>query len=686
MNQIQFMSSCFNVRSCYISGPIPSSIGELTKLKQIRLSYNYFSGQIPSSLLNLTQLTYLSLSYNNFSPGSLSWLVKQQTKLIVLGLSQTNLYGEIPSSVGNLTQLTGLDLGLNKLQGQIPQSIFNLTNLGQLFLDSNDLNGTLKFDSFQNLKNLVQLQLSHNHLSVLTNNVTINATLPKFTNLALAYCNLLEFPDFLREQDELEILQISGNKIHGQIPEWVWQMSKESLNSLGLSENFLTGFDQPIFPMTNLRVLDLESNKLQGSIPIPPPSIMYYSVSNNSLTGEFSPLLCNNLSSLALLDLSNNNLSGMLPQCLANMSESLAVLDLHNNNFVGSIPRLCIKGCHLKMIDFSQNQFQRQLPRSLANCDMVESLNTGNNQLNDTFPFWLGKLPELRILILRRNQFHGTIQKQSGNFEFPKLQIIDLSFNRFIGNLPSHQFQNWIAMQLVDAAYLSYLQADSVLGTLNDWGYNFPYSLTLKSKGKETDYEKIQDFLVAIDFSSNSFQGCIPENIGNLKALRLLNLANNALSCHIPPSLGNLSNLESLDLSHNNLSGEIPTELLQLTFLEFFTVSHNNLRGQIPQGKQFATFENNSFGSNPGLCGKPLSKACKSSQAPPSLSLVEDKEGQEPLLQFDWKIILIGYGGGLLNGLAIGYMYTPLWFKKYLGRVQQKQRESRKKKKKKPRN
>ncbi|XVF81456.1 hypothetical protein PTKIN_Ptkin15bG0156600 [Pterospermum kingtungense] len=402
-------------------------------------------------------------------------------------------------------------------------------------------------------------------------NISINGTIPKFQDLGLAYCNLLEFPYFLHEQDEWNSLELSGNKIHGQIPKWVWEMSKESLQLLTLSGNFLTGFDQPVSPMTNLGVLDLGNNNLQGSIPIPPPSIIYYNVSSNSLTGKFTPLLCNP-SYLAYLDLSSNNLSGVLPQCLVNLCVTLEILDLHNNNFVGSVPQLCKKGSQLRMIDFSQNLFQ---PRSLVNCGKVETVNMGNNQLNDTFPFWLGKLQMLSILMLQGNQFHGAIDERRGNLEFPKLHIIDVSFNRFSGDLPFHQFQNWIAMKVVNASNLSFLQAN--VEFKNAAHSPFTYSVTITSKATKRDYEKIQDFLVVIDFSSNSFEGCTPHNIGNLKALGQLNLSNNALSCHIPPSFGNLSNLESLDLSRNNLSGEMPTELVQLTFLGFFNVSHNNL-------------------------------------------------------------------------------------------------------------
>ncbi|XWS75884.1 hypothetical protein CRYUN_Cryun01aG0129800 [Craigia yunnanensis] len=79
-----------------------------------------------------------------------------------------------------------------------------------------------------------------------------------------------------------------------------------------MSRNFFTGFDQPIFPLTNLHILRLDSDELQGSIPIPTHSIFIYCVSNNFLTEEFSPLLCN-LSSLAFVDLSNYYFNGSLP-------------------------------------------------------------------------------------------------------------------------------------------------------------------------------------------------------------------------------------------------------------------------------------------------------------------------------------------------------------------------------------
>ena len=109
-----------------------------------------------------------------------------------------------------------------------------------------------------------------------------------------------------------------------------------------------------------------------------------------------------------------------------------------------------------------------------------------------------------------------------------------------------------------------------------------------------------------------------------------------------------------------------------MTFLEFFNVSENNLTGPIPQGKQFSTFSNTSFDGNPGLCGTPLSKACRSSkESPPTPSSLEQGSTSE----FDWKFVLMGYGSGLVIGVSIGYYlmsWKHEWFVGTFGKRQRK--------------
>ncbi|KAB2610697.1 receptor-like protein 12 [Pyrus ussuriensis x Pyrus communis] len=167
------------------------------------------------------------------------------------------------------------------------------------------------------------------------------------------------------------------------------------------------------------------SNRVQGSLPVLPQSIIDFEAGNNDFTGGISPLFCN-LNYLRVLDLSNN-LRGIFPQCLGN-SSALEILRLHNNCFQGNIPQICANKNSLKMVDLSYNQLQGKLPSSMANCIKLEFLNLGNNHINDIFPSWLGSLPVLRALLLRSNRFHGEIGKPPTNHEFPNLCIIDLSY------------------------------------------------------------------------------------------------------------------------------------------------------------------------------------------------------------------------------------------------------------------
>jgi Leucine-rich repeat (LRR) protein len=656
------------------SGLMPSSLGNLTKLNSLDLSDNSFSGKIPPSFVNLLQLTYLSLAYNNFTPGTLHWL-GNLTKLNYVGLARTNSYGDIPSSLRNLTQLTVLKLGKNKLTGLIPESFFRLPNLVTLDLQHNFFSGTVKIGLLKS-RSLVSFQLSGNNLSLLDYHNDSIALL-KFKTLGLGGCNLSgEFPSFLRSQKHLEFLELGGNKIEGHIPKWFMNLGTETLWYLNLEDNLLTGFEQPVgvLPWNNLKVLILVQNKLQGALPIPSPSILSYAASYNRLTGEIAPAICN-LTSLFILDLSHNNFNSKLPQCLGNISNAASVVDLQSNSFSGDIPEAFSSDCALRAIDFSQNQLEGKIPKSLSNCTKLEILNIEQNKINDVFPSWLGILPKLRVLILRSNGIHGVIGKPKTNFEFQRLQIVDLSNNSFWGKLPLEYFRNWSAMKTIYKEHPLYMQ---VVSTFQLPGYkivySFHYSMTMTNKGVMRLYEKIQDSLTAIDLSRNRFEGGIPDALGDLKELHLLNLSNNFLSGGIPPSLSSLKELEALDLSQNKLSGEIPVQLAQLTFLAVFNVSHNFLSGPIPRGNQFGAFDNTSFDANPGLCGKPLSKECGNGED--SLPAAKEDEGSGYPLEFGWKVVVIGYASGLVIGVILGCAMNTrkyeLLLKNYFARWQYK--------------
>ncbi|XP_049365478.1 receptor-like protein 9DC3 [Solanum verrucosum] len=132
--------------------------------------------------------------------------------------------------------------------------------------------------------------------------------------------------------------------------------------------------------------------------------------------------------------------------------------------------------------------------------------------------------------------------------------------------------------------------------------------------------------MTSVDLSSNRFEGDIPNSIGSLSSLVLLNLSHNSFRGHIPAEIAKLHALEALDFSWNRLIGEIPGLLSSLTFFEVLNLSYNHLAWRIPIGKQFNTFPNDSCCENPDLCGFPLSKECGNNNVSDESRLEQDDD------------------------------------------------------------
>ncbi|KAJ9160184.1 hypothetical protein P3X46_025608 [Hevea brasiliensis] len=610
------------------NGEIPSSFENLKQLDSLHLHNNNLSGQIPSSLGSLKRLFSLDLSYNNFN-GGIPSSFENLKQLGDMYLINNNISGQIPSSLGSLKRLFSLDLSYNNFNGEIPSSFENLKQLGDMYLINNNLSGQIP-SSLGSLKELYSLDLSYNNFNG-------------------------EIPSSFENLKHLLSLDLSNNNLSGQISSSLARL--KDVLSLDLSDN---NFEGPITfqgsRLSSLVYLDLSNNLLHGRIPSSIFKLVNLSVlilSSNKLIREVSSAVCE-LNSLEILDLSNNSLNGFMPQCLGNFSNNLSVLHLGMNKFHGTILETFSIGSNLRYLNFNGNQLQGRIPPSISNCINLEILDLGNNNIDDTFPHFLETLSKLQILILKCNRFHGLVKGTSANYSFSKLRIFDLSNNTFSGPLPAEYFNNFKAMMIFDLNM-------KYMGAPNHSSYDYSVSLTLK--GLEIELVKIQTLLTSIDLSGNKFTGEIPQSIGKLKSLKLLNLSHNQLTGNIQPSLGNLSNLESLDLSSNLLVGRIPMQLTYLTFLEVFRVSYNQLEGPIPVGKQFNTFDNTSYEGNLGLCGFPLEKCDNGERQQPTSSKEIDSKSKNG---FGWKAVLAGYGCGVIFGVVMGYVVfktrKPIWF------------------------
>ncbi|XP_030939024.1 receptor-like protein 6 isoform X2 [Quercus lobata] len=688
------------------TGSIPNSMANLTRLSDLDFSSNNFIGSIPNFMANLTELAYFRMSSNSFigpipsfnmaknlhmidlSDNHLTgqftfthW--KELPSLVFLNLSNNKLSGQIHEFSNSSLPMVWLDLSSNYLEGPIPTSIGKLQSLGTLLFSSNNFNGSFQLNVFlQQLTNLIELDLSDNSLLIEYNGTNSSLTpFPLIKSLRLASLKLKTFPSFLRNQTSLLILDLSRNQIHGEIPNWIWELD---LTHLNLSYNYLEG---PLPSLSSFGILDLRSNQFQGQLPTPLPSCSYLDLSlnnfssvipidignslsntgflylsSNKLNGHIPEAICN-ATSLYFLDLSNNSLSGTIPHCLIAMSETLKVLNLRRNNLTGKISDVFPSNCRLQTLSLNRNLLEGMVPNSLANCTNLELLDIGNNRIQDEFPCHLKDISSLRVLILRSNKFYGSVGCGGLNATWLILQIVDLASNDFSGKLSIKSFANSKAMIANNEVQseLNYLHSvvriETILMQIVSGRLfiemNYQDAIAIFIKGLERELVKISTLVTLIDLSCNNLDGPIPEEIEVLKSLYVLNLSHNAFTGRIPPSLGKLSKLESLDLSNNKLTGGIPMQLADsLTFLSVLNLSFNQLVGPIPYIKQFATFSEDSYEGNKGLCGQPLKAECGSADRRPPAPFEDIHSKSGPLIDWNYLCVELGFVFGF--GMVIG--------------------------------
>ncbi|XP_039154873.1 receptor like protein 23-like [Eucalyptus grandis] len=655
---------------CSLSGPIDPSLMSLSNLSIIQLDGNDLSSTVPSFLANFSSLKTLSLGEVGLW-GEFPHEIFQE-----LYLSDNRFSGEFKESFDAPSHvLDTLDLSNNNIGGELPMFIWELRELSSLSLSSNNLSGSFHINLIQQLRYLSDLDLSYNRFSIDATNTTSQASsFPDLESLFLASCQLTTLPQFLANQSELIVLDLSENYIQGDIPRWIWTL--ESLRDLNFSSNLFEDFETPPGNLTSILIyVDLHSNRLRGNMPPLPSHASYLDFSSNNIysvipdhIGDNSQYLAffslskNNFHAsiprsickaafLQVLDLSHNHMNGTIPDCLMEL-EFLTVLNLRNNQLNGEILQNIPRTCNLKTLDISENLLQGQIPLSLANCTMLDFVNIGDNQIDGTFLCHLESISSLRVLVLRSNKLHGEIGCPYSRSSWKMLRIIDLSSNDFGGMLPASLMASWEAMKAdVDFDHLQY----------QTMGYKFPlpyYEVTMSVTLKDIQLElvKILTIFTSIDFSSNRLEGPIPYTLGDLKALHVVNLSHNAISGSIPPVFENLGKLESLDLSGNYLNGTIPAQLANLNFLSLLNLSNNQLVGNIPTSGQFLTFSRSSFEGNLGLCGLQLNKSCSIT---PNGTKEVDADGDNDDSEKKWFYM------GIPLGFVVGFWIFcgPLMFK-----------------------
>uniref|UniRef100_A0A2N9EG86 Uncharacterized protein n=1 Tax=Fagus sylvatica TaxID=28930 RepID=A0A2N9EG86_FAGSY len=297
----------------HIEGDVPDILLNSTVLN---LRSNHFKGRLPRLSANVKVLNIANNSIYGPISTFLCKKMNRKNKLEVLDVSNNFLSGEISHCWRYWQSLIHLNLGTNSLSGDnhlsgiIPLWVRKMRNLIILRLRSSGLKGKIPPKICQ-LSSLRILDLANNSLSG-----PIPNCLKNFSAMVL--------PDPLNEDvyfDSLEYDFDYGSYIESLmlVPKG-WELNYE--------EN-----------LKFVRIIDLSSNNLSGSIPVDISvlsELHFLNLSRNHLMGSI-PEKIGSMKQLESIDLSRNLLSGEIPPSMSNLS-FLSYLDLSYNNFSGRIP------------------------------------------------------------------------------------------------------------------------------------------------------------------------------------------------------------------------------------------------------------------------------------------------------------------------------------------------------------
>ncbi|CAN4105863.1 unnamed protein product [Withania somnifera] len=531
-----------------ITGQLPVSMSSLISLQYLSVFQNTLQGHIPTSICQIPSLVYLNLQWNNLT-GRLPSCILQLPKLLYLYVQKNNLDGNMPLSLLQKSRVDQISLGVNGLsveiddqdqsfvqtfqptvlefsscniKGEIPEFFSNLTSLMILILANNNLSGAIPCWLF-NLPALSVLDLSMNNF---------NGVIPPTIQMKSS-----PFPT---------IVNLARNKLQGPIP-----IQLENVNVIDLSlNNFIGSIPTQIGQVHGVRSISLSGNKIHGPIPESfcksTNVLQVLDLSNNSLSGTIQRNL-GNCKLLIFLNLGQNNITGSIPKELERVT-SLRYLDLSGNEFEGSFPAVIEKFQELEILNLAGNRFEGRIPNFIGDLHHLRILVLSSNYFNESIPEGLMKLENLQYIGLSNNNLSGPIPD---HLEGLKMMIRTQNQTTILGYFYSLKFTG-AQLEIVTKGQRQFL--------VSVYSYNTGFDVSSNAlTGKIPEKIGLLSGIPFLNLSHNNLFGLIPKTIGEMISLQSLDLSYNQLTGEIPVTLTLIDFLQYLNLSYNNLSGLIPT-------------------------------------------------------------------------------------------------------------------------------
>ena len=271
----------------------------------------------------------------------------------------------------------------------------------------------------------------------------------------------------------------------------------------------------------------------------------------------------------------------------SNTISAVTYIKLSDNHLNGTLPLELQFLKDVFELELSKNNLRGDLPERLP--ESLRVLHLGENRFTNQVPEAWGEHANLKVLDLHENNLQGSLPP------FNSLRILNAEHNFLTGNLPT---------------------TPSLEGmVLNNNRFSGTISSDLPSQLKE------------LSVRENHLQGFVPESVGQLSLLQVLNLgenyltgglefcsqlvslnqlyiaknrftgglpsfsapfltilvaSHNELAGSLPDAIGELSKLATLELDHNRFDGSIPSTIAKLSELKVLNLSENDLVGSLP--------------------------------------------------------------------------------------------------------
>ncbi|CAL4987422.1 unnamed protein product [Urochloa decumbens] len=343
-----------------------------------------------------------------------------------------------------------------------------------------------------------------------------------------------------------------------------------------------------------------------------------YGYEDAALVGQISASLLG-LEHLNHIDLSWNLVegsNGRIPEFLGSF-KNLKYLNLAGLQFTGSVPPQLGNLSKLQHLDLSSMSYIEQ-PRDLSwltRLPLLQNLNLNKVDLSevDDWALVVNMIPSLRVLDLSDCSL-VTANQSIPHHNLTSLQELDLSMNYFdhpiasawfwnitslknlnlesthmYGHFPGKLLGIMESLQVLDVSGYAYTSKGIMMPNLKNLcslrslniGSSFLYGVSTEELFENLPGHCSPSKLQELHLSGNNIHGSLPNWIGKLTSLVVLDLSQNNLTGPLPVTIGHLASLHTLDVAGNHLTGHVPVEISMLTNLTNFDLSHNELGGVI---------------------------------------------------------------------------------------------------------